>query len=158
LESSPPNQDASDRVLGVFGKLSTKPGCFRSCSWGLWKALHQTRMLQIVFLGSLESSRLGGGGDGLGSMAFVGLVVQKFFEHRIISSLKIKLNKIVSENFGGIGTCLWWCCWKDLDEQDLMEFIWNSECEKNIDFELISAIEKFQINSKKSGFAKGKIS
>ncbi len=28
--------------------------------------------------------------------------------------------------------CLW-CCWKDLDEQDLMEFIWydlNSECER----------------------------
>jgi hypothetical protein len=24
---------------------------------------------------------------------------------------------------GGIGTCLW-CSWKDLDEQDLMEFIW----------------------------------
>jgi hypothetical protein len=24
-----------------------------------------------------------------------------------------------------------WCCWKDLDEQDLMEFIWkdlDSEC------------------------------
>ncbi len=24
---------------------------------------------------------------------------------------------------GGIGMCLW-CCWKDLDEQDLIEFIW----------------------------------
>jgi hypothetical protein len=26
-----------------------------------------------------------------------------------------------------------WCCWKDLDEQDLMEFIWldsHSECER----------------------------
>jgi hypothetical protein len=30
---------------------------------------------------------------------------------------------IVAENFGGIGMCLW-CRWKDLDEQDLMEFIW----------------------------------
>jgi len=30
---------------------------------------------------------------------------------------------IVAENFRGIGMCLW-CCWKDLDEQDLMEFIW----------------------------------
>ncbi len=34
----------------------------------------------------------------------------------MISSLKIK-NKIIAENFGGIGMCLW-CCWKDLDEQD----------------------------------------
>ncbi len=25
--------------------------------------------------------------------------------------------------FGGIGMCLW-CCWKDLDEQDFVEFIW----------------------------------
>jgi hypothetical protein len=41
----------------------------------------------------------------------------------MISSLKIKLNQIVAENFGGIGMCLW-CCWKDLDEQDLTEFIW----------------------------------
>jgi hypothetical protein len=40
----------------------------------------------------------------------------------MISSLKIKL-KIVAENWGGIGMCLW-CCWKDHDEQDLMEFIW----------------------------------
>jgi hypothetical protein len=31
--------------------------------------------------------------------------------------------KIIAENFGGIGMCLW-CCWKDLDEQDLREFIW----------------------------------
>jgi hypothetical protein len=41
----------------------------------------------------------------------------------MISSLKIKLNLIVAENFGGTGMCLW-CCLEDLDEQDLMEFIW----------------------------------
>jgi hypothetical protein len=29
---------------------------------------------------------------------------------------------MVAESFEGIGKCLW-CCWKDLDEQDLMEFI-----------------------------------
>ncbi len=32
--------------------------------------------------------------------------------------------------------CLW-CSWKDLDEQDLMEFIWydlDSKCGKYIDF------------------------
>ncbi len=32
--------------------------------------------------------------------------------------------------------CLW-CCWKDLDEQDLVEFIWqdlDSERGRNIDF------------------------
>jgi hypothetical protein len=48
----------------------------------------------------------------------------------MIFSLKIKLNQIIAENFRGIGMCLW-CCWKDLDEQELMEFIWeglNSEC------------------------------
>jgi hypothetical protein len=29
----------------------------------------------------------------------------------------------MAENFRGIG--MWhWCCWKDFDEQDLMEFIW----------------------------------
>jgi hypothetical protein len=46
----------------------------------------------------------------------------KVLEHRIISSLKTKLNQIVAENFKGIGMCLWWCCWKDLDEQDLFGF------------------------------------
>jgi hypothetical protein len=30
---------------------------------------------------------------------------------------------MIAENLGGIGMCLW-CSWKDLDEQDLMEFIW----------------------------------
>jgi hypothetical protein len=30
---------------------------------------------------------------------------------------------MVAEIFGGIGMCLW-CSWKDLDEQDLMKFIW----------------------------------
>jgi hypothetical protein len=33
------------------------------------------------------------------------------------------LNEIVAENFGEIGMCLW-CCWKEVAEQDLMEFIW----------------------------------
>jgi len=33
------------------------------------------------------------------------------------------MNQMVAENLGGIGMCLW-CCWKDIDEQDLMEFIW----------------------------------
>jgi hypothetical protein len=49
---------------------------------------------------------------------------------------------------GGIGMCLW-CCWKDLDEQDLIE------C-GDIDFQVISAIEnsnKFQ----KTRYWKGKI-
>jgi hypothetical protein len=44
----------------------------------------------------------------------------KVLDYYIISSLKI--NEIVAENFGGIGMRLW-CCWKDLDEQDLLEFI-----------------------------------
>jgi hypothetical protein len=68
---------------------------------------------------ALESSP-GGGVHGLGSMMF-GLVVQKFLNNEWF--LRWKLNKIVVENFAGIGMWLW-CCWKDLDEQDLMEFIW----------------------------------
>jgi hypothetical protein len=32
------------------------------------------------------------------------------------------LNDFFTENLRGIGMCLW-CCLKDLDEQDLMEFI-----------------------------------
>jgi hypothetical protein len=56
---------------------------------------------------------------GFGSMMF-GLAVQKFLN--IEWFLHWKLNNIVAENFGGIEMCLW-CCWKDLDEQDLMEFI-----------------------------------
>jgi hypothetical protein len=51
----------------------------------------------------------------------------------MISSLKIKLNQIVAENFGGIGMCLW--CWqKDFDEQDLMELFGkglDSECDRH---------------------------
>jgi len=81
--------------------------------------IHQTRMLQIVFLVSLESSWRGGV-QGLGSMTF-GLAVQKFWN--IEWFLYWKLNQVVAENFGGIGMCLW-SSWKDLDEQDLMEFIW----------------------------------
>ncbi len=45
----------------------------------------------------------------------------KVIEYWMISSLKIKLTH--SWKFWGTGKCLW-CCWKDLDEQDLMEFIW----------------------------------
>jgi len=41
----------------------------------------------------------------------------------MISSLKIKVNHTLAEIFRGIGMCLW-CCWKELDEEDLMEFTW----------------------------------
>jgi hypothetical protein len=66
----------------------------------------------------LESSGWGGL-QGLGSMTF-GLAVQRFL--KIEWFLHWKLNKIVAENFIGIGMCLF-CSWKDLDEEDLMEFI-----------------------------------
>jgi hypothetical protein len=52
----------------------------------LMRSTEWIRMLQIVFLVSLESSR-----QRLRSTTF-GLVVQKFFEYWVISSLKIKLN------------------------------------------------------------------
>ncbi len=45
----------------------------------------------------------------------------KVIEYWVISSLKIKLTH--SWKFWGTGKCLW-CCWKDLDEQDLMELSW----------------------------------
>jgi hypothetical protein len=63
----------------------------------------------------LESSRRGGGEvHGLGPMTFE-LSVQKFLNIKLI---------FFTEKFGEIGMCLLGCCWKDLDEQDLMEFIW----------------------------------
>jgi hypothetical protein len=80
----PPNQDASDCVLGVFGKLLMRRGA--------WAWVHD-----------------------------VWTCSAQVFEYWMISSLKIKLNR--SWKFGGIGMWLW-CCWKDLDEQDVMESIW----------------------------------
>ncbi len=52
----------------------TEPGCFRLCSWCLWKALDEEGCMA------------------LGSTMVVGLAVQKFLEYWMISSLKIKLN------------------------------------------------------------------
>jgi hypothetical protein len=60
-----------------------------------------------MFFVSLESSQ-GRQVHPLGFMVF-GLAVQKFLN--------------ITENYGGIKMCLG-CCWKDLDEKDLMEFIW----------------------------------
>jgi hypothetical protein len=81
----PPNQDASDHILGLVDKLSRGRR-------GAWAWVHGVLDLQC------KSS----------------WILIDFF-------LKIKWN--CSWNFEGIGMCLW-CCWKDLDEQDLMEFIW----------------------------------
>ncbi len=83
----------------------------------------RSRMLWILFLVSLESSWRGGLHGLVASIHDVWTCSAKVLEYWMISLLKIKLNQIVAENFGGIGMCLW-CCWKDLDEQDLMEFIW----------------------------------
>jgi len=72
---------------------STELGCFRSCSWCLWKALDEegcVGLLQIMFLVSLESSWWGGV-HGLGSMTFW-TCGTKVLEYWMISSLKIKLN------------------------------------------------------------------
>ncbi len=82
--------------------------------------IHWTGMLQITFLVSLESSRRGGV-HWLGFMALFWTHGAKFLEYWMVFSLKIKLNR--SWKLRGIEMCLW-CCWKDLDEQDLMEFIW----------------------------------
>jgi hypothetical protein len=96
-------------VLFVLMK-STQPGCFRLRSWSLWKALdiylwrkvvclfcfvctdeiHPTRMLQIAFLVSLESSWWGGV-HWLWFHSFW-TCSAKVLEYWMISSLKIKLN------------------------------------------------------------------
>jgi len=52
---------------------STKPGCFRSCSWCLWKALDEEGCMGLVPWD-------------------LDLVMQKVLEYWMISSLKIKLN------------------------------------------------------------------
>jgi hypothetical protein len=73
----PPNCDASDHVLGVFGKLLT----------------HWTEMLQIMFLvSSLEA--LDEEGGGLHGLWFHDIWTggAKVLEYWMISSLKIKLN------------------------------------------------------------------
>jgi hypothetical protein len=73
-------------------------------------------MLQIVVLVSFGklSRRRREGCMVLVPMTFE-LSVQKFLSIKLISSPKI------SEK---LELCLLGCCWKDLDEQDLMEFIW----------------------------------
>jgi hypothetical protein len=83
---------------------STEPGCFRSCSCCLWKALDEEGCMGLV------------------PWWCFGLVVQQKFLN-IKWFLSWKLNWIVVENFGGIGMCLL-CRWKDLDEQDLIKFSW----------------------------------
>jgi hypothetical protein len=79
----------------------------------------------------------------------------KVLECWIISSLKIKLNQIVAENFGGIGMCLWWY-WKDLDEPGF-----NGIYLVRFGFRMWEILIlkwflplKIQINSKKSGFGR----
>jgi hypothetical protein len=67
--------------------------------------IHQTGIFHITFLVSLERSR-GEGVHGLHCMT-LGIGIAKFLNIEIF----------FTENFGGIGMCLW-RCWKDLDEQD----------------------------------------
>jgi hypothetical protein len=78
---------------------STKPGCFRTCSWCLSKV--STRRGAWAWFHDVWTWG------------------PNVLEYSMISSLKI----MVAENFRGIEICLW-CCWKYLDEHDLMEFIW----------------------------------
>jgi hypothetical protein len=73
---------------------TTKLGCFRLCSWCLWKALNEEGCIGLVPSG---------------------------FDLWCKSSWI--LNDFFTEIFGRIGMCLW-CYWKDLDEKDLIGFIW----------------------------------
>jgi hypothetical protein len=78
----PPNQDASDHILGLFGKLLRRRG---ASAWfhGVWIC-----------------------------GAKVSWILNDFFA---------KNNYIIAEFFWRIGMCLW-RCWKDLVEQDSIEF------------------------------------
>ncbi len=111
--------------------------------------IHQTGIPQIVFLVPFASSQQGGV-HGLGSMTF-GLAVQKFLNIKWFFHWKLNCSWQFQRN------CLW-CCWKDLDEQDLMELIL-----VRIGFSMweILIFEwklplKIRINSKKTRFWKEK--
>ncbi len=109
----------------------TQPGCFRLCSWSLWKALKEE-----------------------GCIGLVSWHLDLWCRSSWIlndSSLKIKLNYIVAENFGGIGVYVplvllersWWASWIN---GILFGKIWIRNVGA-IDSKLISAIEnsnKFQ--------------
>jgi hypothetical protein len=81
---------------------STKPRCFRLCSWCLWKALNKK-----------------------GCMGLVPQCLHLLFKWEKLLNIEWflheNLNWIVAKVFGGIKMCFW-CSWKDLNEQDLMEF------------------------------------
>ncbi len=79
----PLNRDASDCVLGLFGKLLRRRGVY-------WLGFIRLELLQIVFLVSLESSW--GGGGCIGLVSYVWNCGVKVVEYWMISSLKIKLN------------------------------------------------------------------
>ncbi len=71
--------------------------------------IHQTRMLEIVSLVSLESFWQ----RGVHWAWFLqfGLALQKFLNIEWFLHWKLKLNSIVVQNCRGIGMCIW-CCWK----------------------------------------------
>jgi hypothetical protein len=95
--------------------LSRKVVCFvLFCSY----EIHRTRMLQITSWVSSEGSWRGG----VHGVHDIWTCGAKVLEYWMISSLKIKLNRNLKFS-RGIGMCLG-CCWKDLDEQDLMGIIW----------------------------------
>ncbi len=108
-------------VVGAWSHLSMKEGSLfyfvLFCSY----EIHRTRMLLLV---SLESSQQVGMSRGAWAW-FCGVWtwVAKVLKYWIIFSLKIKLNHSwkFQRNWN---VPLVKGCWKDLDEQDLMEFIW----------------------------------
>jgi hypothetical protein len=64
------------KVVSLFGFVlmrSTEPGCFRSCSWSLWKALDEARCMGFWFHD-------------------VWTCGAKVLEYWMIASLKLKLN------------------------------------------------------------------
>jgi len=81
------------KVVCFVVMRSTKLGCFRMCSWCVWEALDKEGCMGFLVPWCLDLR------------CNSSWILKKF--------LHWKLNWIGAENFGGIGLCLWCCCWKD---------------------------------------------
>jgi len=151
-------EDLGKNIIGRSCHSSLQSLIWSLCLVYLWRKvvclfcsyeIHQTRMLQIVFLVSLESSwRVGL--QRLGSMTF-GLSSAKVLEYWMIFSLKIKLNRswnfkrnwkvpLVFDGKISMSRILW----------NLFGKIWIQNV-GDTDFKWFLPL-KIQINSKKPGF------
>ncbi len=114
---------------------STEPGCFRSCSWSLWKALDNEGCIGL-FLWHLD----------------------------LLCMSSWILNDFFTENFRGIGMCLWCCLerswWARFNGIYLVRFGFRMWGEILIFYWFLKwflSLKKIQINSQKNQVLEGKI-